>query len=320
MKIVVLDGCTLNPGDLSWSRLEKLGELVVYDRTPDEKIAERLKDADIVFTNKTVLTRETLKSFPKIKYIGVLATGYNVVDIDAAKDLGIKVTNVPTYGTDAVAQFVFALLLELCHHVGEHSEAVHKGAWSRSPDFCFWLHPLVELKDKTMGIIGFGRIGQKTAELAEAFGMKVLAYDLYVNKNLETENIKIVDLDELLRNSDIISLHCPLTSDTRQIINKESIGKMKDGVKIINTARGPLINENDLAEALKFGKVSGAALDVLSIEPAEPDNPLLGLKNCIITPHIAWAPKESRARLLDIAIDNLESFLGGKPVNVVNER
>jgi glycerate dehydrogenase len=319
MKIVVLDGYTLNPGDLSWSRLENLGELVVYDRTPDEKIAERLKDVDIVFTNKTVLTEETLKSFPKIKYIGVLATGYNVVDIDAARDLGIKVTNVPTYGTDAVAQFVFALLLELCHHVGAHNEAVQEGAWSRSPDFCFWLHPLVELKGKTMGIIGFGRIGRRTAEIAEAFGMKVLAFDLYADKKLETGNLKIVELDELLRRSDIISLHCPLTPDTKHIINKDTIGRMKDEVMIINTARGPLINEHDLAESLKCGKVSGAALDVLSIEPPEPGNSLLGLNNCIITPHIAWAPRESRARLMDIAVNNLESYLSGKPVNVVNE-
>jgi len=318
MKIVVLDGYTLNPGDLSWEGLEKLGELTVYDRTPEDKIYERSKDAEIVFTNKTPLTRETLSKLPLLKYIGVLATGYNVVDIKAAKELGITVTNIPTYGTDAVAQYVFALLLEICHHVYEHNNAVKNGEWTNCPDFCFWKYPLIELAGKTMGIIGLGRIGYRTAKLAQAFGLKVLAYDANQRKELEDENLRYASMDELLAKSDIISLHCPLTDETKNIINKDTISKMKDGVIIINTSRGPLISENDLAEALKSGKVYAAAVDVVSAEPISSTNPLLTAPNCIITPHIAWAPKESRSRLMDIAVSNLKAFLDGKPVNVVN--
>jgi glycerate dehydrogenase len=319
MKIVVLDGFTLNPGDLTWEGLEKLGKLTVYDRTPAEKIVERIGDAEIIYTNKTPLSQETLEKAASVKFIGVLATGYNVVDTAAAKERGIVVTNIPTYGTTAVAQFVFALLLEICHHVWAHNEAVKQGAWSSCPDFCFWNYPLVELAGKTMGVIGFGRIGQATAKIAQSFGMKVLACDEYQNKTLENETLKYATLDELLAESDVISLHCPLFESTKGIINRNSISKMKDGVILINTSRGPLVVEADLAEALNKGKVAGAGVDVVSTEPVKTNNPLLRAKNCIITPHIAWAPKESRARLINIAVNNLKAFLDGTPINVVNQ-
>ena len=324
MKIVVLDGYTLNPGDLSWEVLEKIGEVAVYDRTSYDRsgealIIERVKDAEIVFTNKTPLSREALKQMPNLKYIGVLATGYNIVDEQAAKELGIVVTNIPTYGTTAVAQMAFALLLEMCHHVWDHSEEVKKGAWTNNVDWCFWNYPLIELADKTMGIVGFGRIGQNVGRIAQSFGLNVLAYDEYPNKSLENETLKYVSLDEILEKSDVISLHCPLFESTKGIINKNTIAKMKDGVMIINNSRGPLVVEEDLAEALNSGKVAGAAVDVVSTEPIKADNPLLKAKNCIITPHISWAPKDSRQRLLDITVDNLEQFLTGKPVNVVNK-
>ena len=318
MKIVVLDGYTLNPGDLTWERLEKLGELTVYDRTAEDEILQRIGDAEIIYTNKTPLTRDTFEKAPQIKYVGVLATGYNVVDVEAAKEKGIPVTNIPTYGTTAVAQMTFALLLEMCHHVWVHSEEVKKGAWTNASDFCFWNYPLIELGGKTMGLIGYGRIGQAVGAIAQAFGMNVLAYDEYPNKALENAAMKYAALDELLAASDIVSLHCPLFESTKGIINKDSIAKMKEGVMIINTSRGPLIAEEDLAEALNSGKVAGAAVDVLSVEPATMDNPLMTAKNCIITPHIAWAPKESRERLMNIAVDNLEQYLAGHSVNVVN--
>ena len=320
MKIVVLDGYTLNPGDLSWDGIENFGNLTVFDRTNNEPkdIIKAIGDAEIIFTNKTILNQEVLEKTPAVKYIGVLATGYNVVDIVAAKKLGITVTNIPTYGTVAVAQMTFALLLEMCHHVWDHSEAVKKGDWTNSIDFCFWNSPLIELSGKTMGLIGFGRIGQATAKVAQAFGLNVLAYDNYQDPKLENEFCKYVDLDELLSKSDIISLHCPLNESTQGIINKDNISKMKDGVMIINTSRGPLIVEKDLKNALNSGKVSGAAVDVVSKEPIEADNPLLEAKNCIITPHIAWAPKESRSRLMNTATDNLKAFIEGTPVNVVN--
>lgn len=317
MKIVVLDGYTLNPGDITWESLEKLGELTVYDRTPADKIIDRAGDAEIVYTNKTPLSKETLEKMPSLKFIGVLATGYNVVDVKAAHEKSIAVTNIPTYGTTAVAQFTFALLLEMCHHVGAHSEAVRNGAWSSSEDWCFWNYPLKELAGKTMGIIGFGRIGQNVGKIALEFGLKVLAYDMYPNKSLESGALKYAQLDELFEKSDIISLHCPLFESTKGIINKATISKMKDGVLLINDSRGPLINSQDLADALNCGKVAGAALDVLEVEPASPDNPLLNAKNCIITPHIAWAPVESRMRLMNIAVQNLKAFLDGKPVNTV---
>lgn len=323
MKIVVLDGYTLNPGDLAWEGLENMGDLTLYDRTTydlkEEKlIIERVGDAEIVFTNKTPLSKSALEKMPNLKYIGVLATGYNVVDIEAAKERGVVVTNIPTYGTDAVAQMTFALLLEMCQHVGVHSKAVLEGRWSRNVDFCFWDHPLMELSGKTMGIIGFGRIGQAVGKIAHAFNMKVLAYDYHGDKMKENEDVKFVTLEELLSDSDVISLHCPLLESTKGIINIESIGKMKRGVLLINTSRGPLIVEEDLAEALNEGRVGGAALDVVSKEPIEEDNPLLKAKNIIITPHIAWAPVEARQRLMEIAVNNLKQYLKGQPTNVVN--
>lgn len=319
MKIVILDGYTENPGDLSWGGFEALGELTVYDRTTDHsQIIGRIGDAEAVYTNKTPITRETIDACPKMKYIGVLATGYNVVDVTAAREAGIVVTNIPTYGTAAVSQYAIALLLELCHHVGEHSQCVRDGEWTSSPDWCFWKHPLVELAGKTMGIIGFGRIGQGTGRIAQAFGMKVLAYDTSRNGSLESDTCRYVDLETLFKESDVISLHCPLFPATRGIINKTSLAKMKDGVMIINNSRGPLIVEEDLRDALNSGKVAGAAVDVVSTEPIQMDNPLLEAENCIITPHISWAPKESRQRLMDIAVSNLEAYVDGKPVNVVN--
>lgn len=323
MKIVVLDGITLNPGDLSWDELEKMGNVTIYDRTAYglseiDLIIDRVGEAEVVLTNKTPLPREAIEKMPKLKYIGVLATGYNVVDIDAAKEKGIVVTNIPTYGTDAVAQMTIALLLEVCHHVGAHNDAVKKGVWTNHPDWCFWNSPLIELAGKTIGIIGYGRIGQRVGNIAQALGMNVLAYAQNPNKALENNQVKYVSLNELFHNSDVISLHCPLFESTLGIINKESIAQMKDGIILINTSRGQLIVEEDLAEALRTGKVAGAAVDVVSTEPIKEDNPLLNAPNCIITPHIAWAPRESRKRLLEIALRNLEKFLLGNPENVVN--
>ncbi|MGI5848693.1 MAG: D-2-hydroxyacid dehydrogenase [Christensenellales bacterium] len=318
-KIVVLDGYTENPGDLSWDDLASLGELTVYDRTPADKIIERIGDADAVYTNKTPITRETIGASSRLKFIGVLATGYNVVDVDAAKEKGIAVCNIPTYGTAAVGQFAIAMLLEICHHIAHHSDAVFAGRWTNNVDWCFWDYPLIELMDKTMGIIGYGRIGQTTGRIAQALGMKVLAYDNYKDPALENDTCRYVELNELLTSSDVIALHCPLFPDTEGIINKETIAKMKDGVIILNNSRGPLIVEQDLADALNSGKVYAAGLDVVSTEPIKPDNPLLKAKNCFITPHISWAPKESRQRLMNIAVDNLRQFLAGNPVNVVNK-
>jgi len=320
MNIVVLDGYTLNPVDLSWDGIRNFGHVTLHDRTGNsaDQIIKTIGDAEIVLTNKTPLTGEILKQVPSVKYIGVLATGYNVVDTAAAKKLGIVVTNVPAYSTDSVAQLTFALLLEICHHVGSHSQAVFKGDWSSSVDFCFWNYPLIELSGKTMGIIGFGRIGQTVAKIAQTFGLKVLVNDNNKIPSLENENCKYVSTEVLFAESDIISLHCPLTESNRELINRNSISKMKDGVILINTARGPLINEADLSNALNSGKVGGAAVDVVSVEPIKADNPLLKAKNCIITPHIAWAPKEARIRLMDIAVENLRAFLAGKPRNVVS--
>lgn len=318
MKIVVLDGYTENPGDLSWEPLEKLGELTVYPRTPADQIVSRIGDAEIVYTNKTPLTRETLAACPSIRFIGVLATGYNVVDVNAARERGIPVCNVPTYGTAAVAQFTFALLLELCHHVQAHAASVQAGEWSRCEDFCYWKHPLIELSGKTMGIVGFGRIGRAVAKLAVAFGMKVLAFDRCQNPAFESDGVRYADLDELYAHSDVISLHCPLFPETEKMINADSICKMKKGVMLINTSRGGLIEEHALAAALKEGTVAGAGLDVVSTEPIGMDNPLLDIPSCLITPHIAWAPRESRQRLMDVAVENLHAFIEGKAQNVVN--
>lgn len=309
MKIVILDGYTLNPGDLSWEGLKKFGDVTVHDRTPVESVYERIKNADIVFTNKTPLSAEVISKCPDLKYIGVLATGYNIVDVKAARERNIPVSNIPVYGTTAVAQMAIALLLEICHHAGSHSDSVHNGDWTNNADWCYWNYPLIELAGKTMGIIGYGRIGQNTAKIAEALGMNIIAYD---------GDSKYASLEELLAKSDVISLHCPLFPSTEGIINKDTIGKMKDGVIIINNSRGQLIVEQDLADALNSGKVYAAGLDVVSSEPIKAGNPLLKAKNCIITPHISWAPKESRLRLMDFAIENLETFLKGEPINIVN--
>ena len=320
MKIVILDGYSENPGDLSWEGLEKLGELTVYDRSPlddDAEIIRRITGAEAVITNKTPVSRNAIMSNPGLKYIGVLATGYNIVDYSAARERGIPVCNIPTYGTDAVGQFAIALLLEICHHIGHHERAVKEGRWEKNPDWCFWDFPLIELAGKTMGIIGFGRIGQATGRTAKALGMKVIAND-EVQNEAGAKIAAYVSRDELYSRSDVICLHCPLFPSTEGLINRESISKMKDGVIIINNSRGQLIVEQDLADALNSGKVYAAGVDVVSSEPIKGNNPLLKAKNCIITPHISWAPIESRRRLMDIAVANLQAFVEGKPVNVVN--
>ncbi len=320
MNIVVLDGYTLNPGDLSWEELEALGTVTLFNRTEKdtESIIQAVGDAEIVLTNKVPFDKATLDALPNLKYIGVLATGFNIIDTDYAKEKGIIVTNIPSYATQATAQFTMALLLELCHRVGEHSRSVHNGDWVKSIDFCYWNHPLMELSGKTLGIIGFGRIGQTVAKMAQAFGMKVLFYSRTPKPQLENETCKMVAFDELLTHSDVISLHCPLTSETQGIINKESIAKMKNGVFLLNTGRGPLINEMDVAEAMENGKIAGAAMDVLSTEPMVENHPFMGAKNCIITPHIAWAATETRQRLMDIALENIKAFLKNQPINIVN--
>ncbi|BDZ79551.1 D-2-hydroxyacid dehydrogenase [Claveliimonas bilis] len=321
MKIVVLDGYTLNPGDLDWKGLESLGECTVYDRTSltdTEEVIQRIGDAEVVYTNKTPLPEKVFEECKNLKFVGVLATGYNVVDITAARKRNIPVANIPTYGTAAVGQFAIALLLEICHHIGYHSKVVHEGKWAANPDWCFWDYPLIELDGKTMGIIGYGRIGQATGRIAQALGMTVLAYDSYRNPALESDTCHYTELDELLSKSDVIALHCPLFPETEKMINRSTIAKMKDGVIILNNSRGQLINEQDLADALNSGKVAAAGLDVVSTEPIKSDNPLLTAKNCLITPHISWAPKESRKRLMDIAVSNLREFLNGTPKNIVN--
>ena len=320
MRIVVLDGYTENPGDLSWDGLRELGELTVYDRTAyadSPLIAERIGGAEIVVTNKTPVSRAALEKCPNVKLIAVLATGYNVVDCAAARERGIPVVNVPAYGTASVSQYSIALLLELCHRVGHHSDTVHAGRWSDSADWCYWDHPMIELAGKTMGIIGFGRIGRAEGRIARALGMEVLAADPFPTD--EGREIGVyVELDELLARSDVVSLHCNLTSENTGLINRETIAKMKPGALLINNARGPLLNEADVAEALNSGALGGAAVDVVSTEPIRPDNPLLTAKNCIITPHISWAARESRRRIMDATVNNVKSFLAGKPVNVVN--
>ena len=320
MKIVVLDGYTENPGDLSWDALAQLGELTVYDRTDprDEAlIISRMAGAELVFTNKTPITRAAIDACPRLRFIGILATGYNVVDCAYAREKGIPVSNVPAYGTASVSQFSIALLLELCHHIGHHDRAVHEGRWERCADWCFWDYPLIELEGKTMGIIGFGRIGQAEGRIARALGMRVLAHDLHPT-DAGRELADYVDLDTLYARADVISLHCNLTPENTGMICAASIEKMKDGVLIVNNARGPLINEADLAAALESGKVAGAALDVVSTEPIRGDNPLLHAKNCILTPHISWAPLESRQRIMDCTVENAKAFLNGTPTNVVN--
>jgi glycerate dehydrogenase len=317
MKIVVLDGYALNPGDLSWDSLKQLGEVEIYDRTPEELVVERVDEADVVLTNKTRLSRATLAQAPTLKYIGVLATGYNIVDTQSARELGIVVTNIPTYGTASVAQFAIALLLELCHHVGLHAEAVRNGEWSRNPDWSFWKTPLIELSGKTIGIVGFGRIGRQTAAIASAVGMKVVANDAVEAGAPDYPGFQWMPLDRIVTEVDVLSLHCPLFPDNKGMINRERLGRMKRSAFLLNTSRGPLVVDQELADALNHGVIAGAALDVLSVEPPIASNPLLSAKNCIVTPHIAWATKEARSRLLDIAVENVRAFVEGRVVNAV---
>jgi len=317
-KIVVLDGHTLNPGDLSWAGLEALGDCTVHDRTPAEAVPERVHGTPIVLTNKTVLGRACMEQLPDLRYIGVLATGYNVVDVGCAAERGIVVTNVPTYGTESVAQMVFALLLELCHHVQSHSTAVHGGKWSSASDFCFWDHPLVELSGKTMGIVGFGRIGRQVGRIAAAMGMETMAADTLREPAPDIPRFCWAEIADLLAAADVVSLHCPLLPETEGLINRETIALMKPSAFLINTSRGAVVRDAELAEALAQGRIAGAALDVLSEEPPRPDNPLLKAPNCLVTPHIAWATREARQRLMDTAVGNVTAYLAGKPVNVVS--
>ena len=316
MKIVVLDGYGLNPGDLSWNGMDALGELTVYDRTSPLEMLERSQGAEVLITNKTLITAENMAELSELKYIGVLATGYNVVDIDAAKARGIVVTNIPAYSTASVAQMVFAHVLNITQRVGYYADENTKGRWTDSVDFCYWDTNLVELDGKKMGIVGYGNIGKATARIALAFGMEVLAYTSKEQKDLP-QGVKKVTLDELFVESDVISLHCPLTPDTKELVNAKRLSMMKSSAILINTGRGPLVNEQDLANALNEGRIAGAGLDVLSVEPSVAGNPLLSAKNCFITPHIAWATKEARTRLMDIAVNNLKSYQEGNIINNV---
>ena len=320
MKIVVLDGYAENPGDLSWDEIAALGTLTVYDRTSfsdEAEIIERIGDAEVVITNKTPVSRRVIDSCPSMKLIAVIATGYNVVDCGRAKEKGVLVANVPSSGTAAGGQFAVALLLEICCRVGHHDRTVHEGKWENCSDWCYWDYPIIELAGKTMGIIGFGRIGRQTGRIARAMGMDVVAYDGSPTEE-GREIARYVQLDELLCRSDVIALHCPLLPDTKEIINRSSIAKMKDGVIIINNGRGPLVNERDLADALNCGKVYAAGVDGVSSEPIRSDNPLLTAKNCIITPHISWAAKESRQRIMDCTAENIRAYIEGRPINIVN--
>ena len=315
--IVILDGHTANPGDLSWSQIEAIGPLTVYPRTPVADVVERARDADIVLTNKTVISREAIESLPRLTCIGVLATGYNIVDVDAAKERGIPVCNVPEYSTPNVAQAVFALLLELTNHTGHHAQTVRDGRWAACQDFCYWDGELVELAGLTLGLVGYGRIGRAVAAVARAFGMRVLAHRRSAASG-GGDDVTFVDLPTLLRDSDVVSLHCPLTPETRELIDATTIGLMKQTAFLINTSRGPLVNEADLAAALDQGRIAGAGLDVLSVEPPPASNPLLTARNCIITPHIAWATRNARHRLIEVTAANLRAFVAGQPQHVVN--
>ena len=314
MKAVILDGRTTNPGDLSWSELEKLCDFTIYDRTPAELIYERCKGAQVILTNKTPLRRDILEKLPDVQYIGLLSTGFNVIDIDYCKEKNIPVCNIPSYSTNAVAQLTFAYILEFCNQVSLHSQAVHNREWTNSIDFSFWKTDLTELDGKTLGIIGLGKIGKRVADIADAFGMNVLAYTSHPS---DYKNVRFTDLDELLANSDFVSIHTPLTAATENLVNADFLKKMKKTAFLINTSRGPAVNEKALADALNNGVIAGAGLDVLSTEPPKEDNPLVGCKNCFITPHIAWASFECRKRLIDILTDNLRAFLDGKPQNCV---
>jgi len=327
-KIVVLDGYTANPGDLSWKPFEEFCEITVYDRTPESEILSRIGDAEIVLTNKTPFTRRLLENLPNLKYLGAMSTGYNVIDVDAARELGVTVTFVPEYATYATAQMTIALLLELSNQAGRHNRLVHEGGWAKSVDFCFTSGPLTELCQKTLGLVGYGKIARRVAVIAQALGMKVLATSRSIESRLlsgefspdisDGDGVYYASFDTLLQSSDVISFHCPLTPETRGLANRQTISRMKDRVFLINTSRGPVFEENDVAEALNSGKVAGVAVDVLSAEPPSEDNPLLLAPNCIITPHIAWAPKETRQRLLDTVYNNLQNFLSGTPKNVVS--
>ncbi len=316
-KIIVLDGYTLNPGDLSWDELKSLGDCTLHDRTAAGEVVARAAGAEIILTNKVPLSREVIAQLPRLKYVGVLATGFNIVDTVAARERGIPVTNVPAYGTRSVAQMTWALLLELTQHAGHHAQTVREGRWSRSVDFCYWDFPLVELDGLTMGIVGFGRIGQAVSELAAAFGMKVLAFSRTVPAQVPP-HMKFVDLETLFRQSDVISLHCPLTAETKQLVNAERLSWMKPTAFLLNTSRGPLIDEQALAAALNAGGIAGAAVDVLSVEPPPANHPLGQAKNCLVTPHLAWATQAARARLMQVAIANVRAFLAGHSQNVVN--
>jgi glycerate dehydrogenase len=316
MKIVVLDGYGLNPGDLSWDAVSQLGELTVYDRTSSEEVIERSAGAEAILTNKTVITAEIMEALPDLKYIGVLATGYNVVNVNAAREKGIVVTNIPAYSTPSVAQMVFAHILNIAQQVQHHSEEVRKGRWTNNADFCFWDTPLIELREKKIGLVGLGHTGFNTARIAIGFGMQVTAYTSKSSLQLPPE-IKKRTLDELFSECDIVSLHCPLTDETKELVNAERLRLMKPTAILINTGRGPLVNEQDLADALNAGKLYAAGLDVLSSEPPKADNPLLTARNCYITPHIAWASLEARTRLMDILVENIKAFQAGKPVNNV---
>lgn len=318
MKIVFLDAYTANPGDLSWDKFKEFGEVTAYDYTPAELIVERCKDADIIIDNKVILGADILNQLPKLKYIGMLSTGFNVIDIEAAKSKGITVCNVPTYSTAAVAQLTFALILEMYNQVAVHSNAVHNGEWTNCRDFCFQKTPLLELQNKTIGLIGYGKIGSEVAKIADAFSMNILCYVPSKKPQPDFRNFRFVTLDELAEKSDIVSLHCPLTPETTGIINEEFISKMKKNAIIINTSRGPALDEKAVADALNSGRIAGAGVDVLSTEPPKADNPLLSCSNCFITPHIAWAGYETRERLIKVVYDNLRAFLQGEPINVVN--
>lgn len=319
LKFVVLDSFALNPGDLSWEWLKNLGECELYDRTPADKILERCMGADVVITNKTPLTKETLSQLSNLKYIALESTGYNVVDCEYAKGMGVPVSNIPSYSTNAVAQLTFSLILEITNAVGIHSESVRNGDWANCPDFCYWKTPLTELCGKTLGIVGLGQIGQAVADIAEAFKMNIVAVSGHETDQSHRNNFSWVDMDTLAKTSDIISFHCPLTEKTTGLVNEEFINKCKDGAIIINTSRGPVVDDQALADALNSGKLRGAGLDVLTVEPPKADNPLLSAKNCFITPHIAWAGFETRERLMNILEDNVKAYLNGNPQNVVNK-
>lgn len=318
MKIVNLDGYTTNPGDLNWEQFKKYGDLTVYDRTPPELVIERAQNAEILIVNKTPIDAELLKQLPKLKYIGLQSTGYNIVDCKTARELGVTVCNIPAYSTSAVAQLVFAFILQITNQVTLHSDAVHNGEWCACLDFCFWKAPLAELDGKTIGIIGFGSIGQRVAKIAEAFGMNVLIFTPNKKPTDDLKTAEFVDFDTLLTSSDIITCHCPLTDKTEKLINKSALSKMKKSAILINTSRGPVIDDEALAQALNNGDIAAAGLDVLKVEPPRDDNPLLTAKNCYITPHIAWAAYETRARLITILEENLKAYLDGRPQNVVN--